>query len=86
MHLGLHDQAAGEDRVAISSVPPDIAGGEVAVEPDARLQLCELVAKARLPPLAVHFLQGYEVRMEAPDRLGDVPHVIAVDQLLVARC
>src|SRR5215203_283766 len=85
MHLRLHDLAAGEDRVAISAPPPDVARGEVTVEAGARLELRELIAKARLPGLSMHFLQGHDVRVEAPDRLGDVPHMIAVDQLVVAR-
>src|SRR4051812_774456 len=85
MHLRLHDLAAGEDRVAEFATPPDVARGEVAVETGARLQLRELIAKARLPRLAMHFLQGHDVRVEALDRLGDVPHMIAVDQLIVAR-
>src|SRR5687767_5215819 len=32
----------------------------------------------------MHLLQGHDVRLDAPDRLGDVPHMIAVDQLVVA--
>src|SRR5688572_27779059 len=85
MHPRLHDLATGEDRVAISATPLDVTRSEVAVEAGARLQLRELIAKAHLPRSAMHFLQGHDVRAEAPDRLGDLPHVIAVDQLIVAR-
>src|SRR5215210_5949552 len=65
MHLRLHDLAAGEDCVAVSAPPPDVARGEVTVEAGARLELRELIAKARLPRLAMHFLQGHDVRVEA---------------------
>src|SRR6266545_4673617 len=85
MRLGLHDLAAGEDRVAVAAAPLLITRREIAVQAGARLQLGELIAKARLPGLPMHFLQGYDVRMEALDRAGDLPHMIAVDQLIVAR-
>ena len=33
----------------------------------------------------MHLLQGHDVRVEALDRLGDVPRMIAIGQLIVAR-
>src|ERR687896_729440 len=84
MRLRLHDLAAGEDGVAEFAAPLDEARGEGTPETGERLQLRDLIAKARLPRLAMHFLQSHNVRAEPLDHISDTSQMVNVGQLIVA--